>query len=226
MLHSRQNWNLFHLSSISAILARIWKKANNSVQKYWAHDPMEVFLYYKIHNIEKEIKEIKNYYWKLNTKMAVSCRQAPSTYSVWAGAHRAFKDTILSSCDLRSFAMISLDLVAKECFALLCLEPDTVDSRLLTTRHPPDSHRFEPGRVTWKWQQNLTFWPLIPGGPGKPMGPGSPCTIKTSRITIFHWNLMQGYKHMELHIFSAIMDIRYEVTNVVLSGIDYFYFFF
>lgn len=34
------------------------KKANNSAQKYQAHDPIELFLYYKICNIEKEMKKL------------------------------------------------------------------------------------------------------------------------------------------------------------------------
>lgn len=135
--------------------------------------------------------------------------------------------------------MISHNLVARGGFALLPLDPDTVDSHstssrpkallchLLTTRHPADGHWFEPGRVIWKQKQNLTFWPLIPGGPGKPMGPGSPCTTKKPKITVFHKNTTQAYTHIGLHIFSAFLDIWYEeVADVDLMGTIFFFFFF
>lgn len=55
------------------------------------------------------------------------------------------------------------------------------------------------------------------------MGPGSPCTTETSRITVFHWNMTQAYKHVGLHIFSAFLHIWFEeVADVVLSGIVVF----
>lgn len=120
-------------------------------------------------------------------------------------------------CDLHPAMMIPLNC----CKGRFCTV-DTVPRaslkffyHLWTIRHP-GGHWFEPGWVTWKWKEHLTFWPLVPGGPGKPMGPGSPCTTKTSRINMFHWNMTQGYKHTALNILSAPLDIWYgELADVV-----------